>query len=891
MDNNNRNENLTPDELVEKLKEKLAIDNDTYSRLVDESSLDVVDDASDDINNADATDAVAYDVVYDSDDNSDDDDRRADDAYDVDEVYDADESDDVDEASDITVADVIDVDEADDIDLAENDADRNTDNSDDVTDDYLDERIKEVLDDYDGEYNKTTVFDTAINDNDKTSVNIPVGMTMDKKVIEGMEETTVFASATDSIEDIIAQLQGKNVTPTTDPAVNTVAASHNDSTEEKNIKKPSVYRFRRYDPNEEQMTKLNSAVFDDETDGSDDDKAISGDVPELEKPDLKVMQTFGATVDHVRELYGDEVADEYELLLANSDINERQAAEYEFTSNEQKHEIFGDFKAKMLNFKSKIFICSILCGLMFLLENLGFFGLRLGGIFDAAAYPVSYIMIDLQLLLICAALAFSVLKDGVLDIFALEPSSKSVVFAIFAVTAVSDVVACFIGGNIFLYNFSAGIAILLSIIFEAKTLKRDYMTFRILSSEKQKTAAVVCVGTSRSPEVALYEQIDDEEEVKIINIQRGKFVKDFFARTKQSDSSSHDKIVLPLTVAMMIILFVISFVLNKDTSSALQIATMSFSAFLPFAVYFSLCFPISKATTTVYESGAAIVGDAALEEYSGASIISFEDKDIFPSYCVKLKSVKVFGESRIDRVLYYSSSVFSKLGGPLSDVFSLATIEIGTSDDVEIISADDDGIEAKVDGKRILVGKASFMSKFGIYPKNDESDTAEYAHMYIAEEDLLCAKFYIKYALDVDFENTAARMTECNICGIVKTFDPNIDDKMLASYIDTSKYPIKVLKCKPGDDIGVVQEELDSGIVSIGGAKNAVDATVTCERLYNIKSTVNLIKIVSMIIGMLICMLIAIFGVSGMYSMFVVLYQLLWMLPALILGKFIYKVI
>ena len=259
------------------------------------------------------------------------------------------------------------------------------------------------------------------------------------------------------------------------------------------------------------------------------------------------------------------------------------------------------------------------------------------------------------------------------------------------------------------------------------------------------------VGTSDSPEVTAYEQLDEGEEVKVVDINKGNFVSDFFFRTKQSDTSPHDKVLLPLTVALMVVIFVLSIFMHKDASLSLKIAHMSFSIFVPFAVYFSLALPISKASSHVYESGSAIIGDAALEEYSGSSIITFNDTDIFPSYCVKLKSVKVYGDSRIDKILYNASSIFARLGGPLSDVFSVSTMEIGTSDDVELVNCLDDGIEALVDGKRILVGKASFLAKYNIFARDDESDDKKYNHMYIAEDNFLSAKFYIKYSLDVDF--------------------------------------------------------------------------------------------------------------------------------------------
>ncbi len=838
----NQNENLTPDELIEKLKEKLAIDRDAYSKIVEETEVKTEDEILVEENTNE------IDEMYSADDE----------IFEENEVEgEISEFEEIDGV--IDDSDKIEAEQLDEYDLVEEDVlleESNTFNdlqsitetpsypieSEDIADEAVDSKIEQIL--------KEIEADDDISDDENTVVF--------DKVIED-DQTGVF----DAVKE-------------DDEAVDSVSF-------ENDQRRPKVYRFRLSSRDNEE-TKLHDAITD--VDVEDEmAKTKLNDVPELKKPDLVVMQTFGATVEHVRSLYGDDIADEYEKMIANSDFTEREAVEYEYTTTAQKNEIFHEFKSKMQHARARIAASALVCLFMLLLENLSLIGINLGGIFNSEVYPISYIMIDLQLLLICGVLALPILKNGISEILMLEPTSRSVSSAMFVVAVLFDIISCFVGGPVILYNFTAGLALLFSMVCEVVSLKRDYMSFRVVSSDKVKNAAVVGVGTSKNEEVSVYEQLEDDEEVKIINLQRGKFIKSFFARTKQIDSSSQDKIILPLALAAMVVVFVISMATGKGASAAVKVANMSFSAFLPFAVYFSLCYPLNKASVSVYENGAAIIGNAALEEYSGSSIICFEDRDVFPSYCVKLKSVKVYGNASIDKVLYNTSSVFSKVGGPLCDVFSLSTVESGTSSDVELISADEDGIEALVDGKKILVGLPSFMLKYGINVRKDEQDTDDYARLYVAENDLLSAKFYIKYNLDVDFENVISRMTSCGICAVLKTYDPNINDKMLSTFIDTTKYPIKVIKCKLGDDFGEIHDDIDSGIISTNGAKSTVDATVTCERLYNIRMSANNVKVVSMIIGMILAAFMAVFGVTPFASLIVAVYQLLWMIPAIVSGK------
>lgn len=863
MDNNNHNENLSPQELVEKLKEKLAMDRDTFSEIVNNTEQESISDSQ---TLGEQAELESYEeVVAEVDDSS----EEYGIVDEIEEIEDIEEIEEIDEIEDFE--------EIED-DVAFNMVDSDENNGEVVSAEIVDESVINSdegsfvsLDEDDAEQTK------IINSLDSQS-NIDLNQTIANLFadFDELEDDEPITAEIDAIkEDLVDQ---------------TVVMGAFDSatvTDSATIKKPTVYRFRRYDPNEAQMTKVSTVVLDNEDENSDDDAQATRvcDIPELEKPDLKVMQTFGASVEHVRELYGDDVADEYEQTLLQSNLGERDVVENEYVSFAQNDNVIDRFKKKLAKLKGKIIISGAMCVLLLLLENLSLVGVKLGGMFNSEIYTVSYIMICLQLLLICGAVAFKTLKSGVTDLIAFEPSYKSLTFVMLCVSVVTDIISCFVPGPVILYNFCSAVAIFMLLVYEYNMAKRDYMSFKIISNDKAKTAAIISIGTSKTPEVAAYEQLDEDEEVKIISLQKGNFINDFFARIKQTDSTPQDKILIPLTLSCMVVLFVLTLVLHGDYSSALRIANMSFSAFAPFAVYFSFVLPLSKATTSVYENGSAIIGTAALEEYSGASIIAFEDKDIFPSYCVKLKSVKVYGDSRIDKILYNASSVFSQVGGPLSDVFSLATIEIGISEDVQITSCSHDGIEATVDGKRILIGKESFLTEYGIFARNDETDDDNYARLYVAEDDFLCAKFYVKYSLDVDFENVISRMAASGICGVLKTYDPNIDDELLRKFIDTKKYPVKVVKCKLGEDISHVQDQLNSGVISISGSKNTVDATVTCERLCNIRASSNTVKMLAMIIGMILCSFIALFKITPFCSAIVVLYQLLWTIPNIISTK------
>ena len=122
---------------------------------------------------------------------------------------------------------------------------------------------------------------------------------------------------------------------------------------------------------------------------------------------------------------------------------------------------------------------------------------------------------------------------------------------------------------------------------------------------------------------------------------------------------------------------------------------------LPVCSFVAFGLPVYRAGRKAYAMDCAIVGDASVDEYADASVVSFNDSDVFPAAGVKVRSIKLYGNSRIDRVLYTVSGVFDQLGGPLADVFRQATKDFGKDGDVDILEIKSGGVEAAVDGEHV----------------------------------------------------------------------------------------------------------------------------------------------------------------------------------------------
>ncbi len=364
---------LSPEALVEKLKEKLAIDRDTYSKLVDENE------------------APSKSADNDND------------VYGVLDVFAESQGEPQDSSFDQSTGDIDDLLDEDFIGEFESTAEiesplsmklDNDDNLDEIHDlfDNAQAVYESADDDEEGLETLNGIFDIQADENASVQSEIPVRTAIEEPAQDPVQAPTQSQSQIPNDEDDFVRAKLKQLfsdfdeeTPASpeqfektaefdlpdfdeelqsEPTVNDATACAADDVYTQAApsqtstaappKKPKVYYFRKYDPTDNDATKLHQAVSvsDEEEDNA---KTRLHEVPDLESPDLNVMQTFGASVDHVRELYGDNVATEYEKVLTTPENNVKLAAvDDEYVSKSQNQSIIDTFKRKISRYKIKI---------------------------------------------------------------------------------------------------------------------------------------------------------------------------------------------------------------------------------------------------------------------------------------------------------------------------------------------------------------------------------------------------------------------------------------------------------------------------------------------------------------------------------------------------------
>ena len=155
--------------------------------------------------------------------------------------------------------------------------------------------------------------------------------------------------------------------------------------------------------------------------------------------------------------------------------------------------------------------------------------------------------------------------------------------------------------------------------------------------------------------------------------------------------------------------------------------------------------------------------------------------------------------------------------------------------------------------------------------------------MYMTIGDNIAAKFYIKYSIYKGFEKILSNLAKVGICVGIKTCDPNIDDALLNKLLRRKEYPVKIIKSEQPLPSNDVQPRAASGLVCSTGTFNMLRAFLSCDKVAKNVSLNIGTKFIAMFLGFAIIAFLSIINggnISGITSQFIIIYQLLWLMPA-----------
>ncbi len=571
----------------------------------------------------------------------------------------------------------------------------------------------------------------------------------------------------------------------------------------------------------------------------------------------------------------------------------------EYMDRSQTPEIQKRYKYKLTTLWIKFGFCGVFTILLMIFENMEVLGKlftgtakQFGGVFDPAVYPTVYAMVSLQLMLLACVFAWEQIYDGLRSIFRGTPKPESLTALLTFAGILYTVMIARItvqSDEPVMFNFIVAFAAWMTIGGAIYNTRREILGFQVVSSPKPKH--IVCRVPDDESRCETGAFAEDENICDVMRIEKTDFVDGFFTRLNTPDGTTNLFLscVMGIVVALSVLFGVFTGVRGGSGVEIARVVIVSIVTMAPLPVFLAFSYPLWRASAAARDFDSAIIGESSLAEYANASIITFDDKNVFPSYSVKVQNIRIYNNARIDRVMYYAASVFAKAGGPLQDVFEVATIEMGHSDNVNIFDTDRGFLAAEVDGVNILFGSAKALAERGMkIPRevfDEDADMSdELSIMYMFREDRLVAKMYIQYVMDGDIELILGQFQNNGLYVCVRTFDPNIDERMIARKVNMKRIPLKVVRYASAES--ETAEKASSGLVTCGSPKSLLQVISYCDKVLHTKKTNIALCVLAMLIGAAVMVLLVLSDSIGvMTSLYIAVYQLLWLIPMLLSSK------
>lgn len=535
------------------------------------------------------------------------------------------------------------------------------------------------------------------------------------------------------------------------------------------------------------------------------------------------------------------------------------------------------------------------------------FGKSFGGALDATVYPVVNIMISLQLLLITAAFSFKQIIAGINGIFKAEPIVHSVSATALVLTVLYDIVIAIVAPETFtLYNFPAAICLLLSVFHDYLVLERETYVFDRLSSWQSVATLERIDAADLAAELGEERVGETENRIgQAFRLRRGEFAENYFRHINRRHPLNKilNFIIAPV-IALSLVIFIISLASDKTALEAFNIMLTVNLFALPSFMLISMSYPFYTLVSKNLNADSVIFSESDVSEYKKVDTVVFEEADLFDDSSLTINRISVCDKNRMQDVFDIMcgvSALYDRIGGRIASAFRDSTAEGDIPTDISVVSVDDGGFEGYADGRYYTVGSDAYLTSKGIsvmryYDDKYIASNPGGVVLHIAVDGTEVFKLYLTYRISDNMLSVINELALAKTRIVMRTVDPNINLDLILRML-TSTFDGKLtLVRKPYDENAEATSSRDDstvegGVVVNGEVPEAILDVVKACKLYGAYSKLNFhTSIILFGAGALLSVFLGIIGaLAGISSLYIVLFQIISVIPSIILSNLILK--
>ena len=329
--------------------------------------------------------------------------------------------------------------------------------------------------------------------------------------------------------------------------------------------------------------------------------------------------------------------------------------------------------------------------------------------------------------------------------------------------------------------------------------------------------------------------------------------------------------------------------MKYNMSLAFQVFSISLFAAVPASFFVALTRPTAILERRLHMVGSVFCGWQGISGLQGKACFPLTDEDLFPVGSTKLNGVKFYGDREPEQILSYASSLISEAGGGLVPLFRNMLKNRGGSEYPvsEFRDYGVGGVGGIIRGEAVLLGSLDFLQSMDV--EIPHGTTVAQA-VYMAVNGELCAVVAISYA---KMRSTSAGLT--SLSGYRKLQSVMLTkDFMLTGEFLHSKFSINTRRMifpdrETREILSRRQPSSDDEVLALSTRDELVSLVYPVTGANALKHACNLglvIHILGGVVGMLIMFALAFQGsVEILTPTRVLLYQLVWMVPGLLVTE------
>lgn len=499
---------------------------------------------------------------------------------------------------------------------------------------------------------------------------------------------------------------------------------------------------------------------------------------------------------------------------------------------------------------------------------------------------------NLILLSIAVGCSASTIKRGLIPLLGFKGNSETGV-AVASIAVLIQSVAAFFNCYAFYHGSQSLYSVLVVFALATNSLGKMVQqlrikdNFRFVAHERRKYAVTILNDRRNAEKMVRGTNADDP----VIAYQRrtnffSNFMKLSYAQDpSESMASSFSLFGLVVSVVVAIIHGIVYQTAIGAISSFAMVASLS----VPVACMLSVNIPIKKLCTKALREEAMIVGYPAITQFVDTSAIMLDSRELYPPSAVKLVRIKQYVTSNFESCMLNAAAVLKMANTSLTYVFS--DVINDKSDSLPYVDSvkfeENKGIVGWIGGERVLIGRRELLEKYGITPPPFE-DAQPFIEenrniTYLANAGQLVAMIVTSYTPDAKLKQELQRLEKNGVSVLIRTADPNLTTKRIASDYDMHIRSVKILPNSLGNICKEALKEKSGKarcyIGTRGKTSSLAKAVSGCIKIKNnitIAVVVQLIGLILMIgYGAIVSIMSSDLGVS---SFGITCFSILWMI-------------